>query len=64
MELVDRVKNLKKSKDKCTVHYGTKMMANGVITDFESGTAARLWIQTSMGEYSIPLATVRRIENG
>jgi len=58
MELQPQLKTLKKSGESCTVAYGKKQTAEGVITDFSND---RVWVKTRLGEYSIPLDTVRKI---
>lgn len=62
MELSEQVRTLKKSGRPCLVHYSKKLTAEGVITDYTTGAAGRVWVKTRMGEYSIPLTDVRRID--
>lgn len=63
MELSGQLQRLKKSSAQCHVHYGKTLIAKGVITHYTTGALGRVWVQTRMGEYSIPLTDVRRIDD-
>jgi len=62
MELSEQLRMLKKSGATCVVRYSKTLTAKGVITEYSLGASGRVWVQTDMGEYGIPLETVRCID--
>jgi hypothetical protein len=61
MELIHQLQAFKKAGTKVKIRYGKTVSATGVITELSGGGNARVYIQTSMGEYGIPVVDVKSV---